>query len=48
MNLIVWLVVGGVLGWLASIFMRTDARQGLLGNHGTPGHRQSLPARPGP
>jgi uncharacterized membrane protein YeaQ/YmgE (transglycosylase-associated protein family) len=32
MNLIVWLVVGGVLGWLASIFMRTDARQGLLGN----------------
>jgi len=32
MNLIVWLVVGGVLGWLASIFMGTNARQGLLGN----------------
>ncbi|MCA1197197.1 GlsB/YeaQ/YmgE family stress response membrane protein [Sphingomonas sp. R647] len=32
MNLIVLLVVGGVLGWLASIVMRTDAQQGILLN----------------
>lgn len=32
MNLIVWLVVGGVIGWLASLIMRTDAQQGLLLN----------------
>ncbi|HEV7288757.1 MAG TPA: GlsB/YeaQ/YmgE family stress response membrane protein [Sphingomonas sp.] len=32
MNLIVLLIVGGVLGWLASIVMRTDAQQGILLN----------------
>jgi uncharacterized membrane protein YeaQ/YmgE (transglycosylase-associated protein family) len=32
MNLIIWLVVGGVLGWLASIVMRRDAQQGILLN----------------
>ena len=32
MNIIVWLVVGGVIGWLASIVMHTNARQGVLGN----------------
>lgn len=32
MNLIIWLVVGGVIGWLASIIMRTDAQQGILLN----------------
>jgi uncharacterized membrane protein YeaQ/YmgE (transglycosylase-associated protein family) len=32
MNLIVWLVVGGLIGWLASLFMGTDARQGILLN----------------
>ena len=32
MNIIVWLVVGGLIGWLASIFMGTDGRQGLLLN----------------
>ncbi|HKX78474.1 MAG TPA: GlsB/YeaQ/YmgE family stress response membrane protein [Novosphingobium sp.] len=32
MTLILVLVVGGVLGWLASILMRTDAQQGLLLN----------------
>lgn len=32
MGLIIWLVVGGVVGWLASIVMRTDAQQGLLLN----------------
>jgi uncharacterized membrane protein YeaQ/YmgE (transglycosylase-associated protein family) len=28
-NFIVWLIVGGVLGWLASIVMRTDQQQGI-------------------
>ena len=32
MNLILWLVIGGVIGWLASIVMRTDAQQGILLN----------------
>ena len=31
-NLIILLVVGGVLGWLASIVMRTDAQQGIFLN----------------
>jgi uncharacterized membrane protein YeaQ/YmgE (transglycosylase-associated protein family) len=32
MNLIIILIVGGVLGWLASLVMRTDAQQGTLLN----------------
>lgn len=32
MNIIIILVVGGVLGWLASIIMRTDAQQGIFLN----------------
>ena len=32
MGLIIWLVVGGIIGWLASIIMRTDAQQGILMN----------------
>ncbi|NIJ21545.1 putative membrane protein YeaQ/YmgE (transglycosylase-associated protein family) [Sphingomonas naasensis] len=32
MGLIVWLVIGGVVGWLASIVMRTDAQQGIFLN----------------
>jgi uncharacterized membrane protein YeaQ/YmgE (transglycosylase-associated protein family) len=31
-NLIIWLVVGGVLGWLASLVMRTDGQQGIFLN----------------
>jgi uncharacterized membrane protein YeaQ/YmgE (transglycosylase-associated protein family) len=31
-NLILWLVVGGVLGWVASMIMRTDAQQGIVLN----------------
>lgn len=31
-GLIVWLIVGGVCGWLASIIMRTDGQQGLILN----------------
>jgi uncharacterized membrane protein YeaQ/YmgE (transglycosylase-associated protein family) len=32
MNFIIWIVVGGILGWLASLVMRTDAQQGMLLN----------------
>lgn len=32
MNFLIWLVVGGVLGWIASIFMRTDGQQGIILN----------------
>jgi uncharacterized membrane protein YeaQ/YmgE (transglycosylase-associated protein family) len=32
MNFIIWLVIGGVLGWLASLVMKTDAQQGMLLN----------------
>lgn len=32
MNLIIWLVVGGVIGWIASLIMRTDAQQGIFLN----------------
>jgi uncharacterized membrane protein YeaQ/YmgE (transglycosylase-associated protein family) len=32
MNIIVWLIVGGIVGWLASILMRTNAQQGILLN----------------
>lgn len=31
-NFIVWLVVGGLIGWLASLMMRTDKQQGILLN----------------
>ena len=31
-NLIIWLIVGGIIGWLASIIMRTDAQQGIFLN----------------
>ena len=31
-NWILIIIVGGILGWLASIVMRTDAQQGILLN----------------
>jgi uncharacterized membrane protein YeaQ/YmgE (transglycosylase-associated protein family) len=31
-NLIVWLIVGGIIGWIASMIMRTDAQQGAFLN----------------
>jgi uncharacterized membrane protein YeaQ/YmgE (transglycosylase-associated protein family) len=31
-NFIIWLVLGGIIGWLASLVMRTDAQQGVLLN----------------
>jgi uncharacterized membrane protein YeaQ/YmgE (transglycosylase-associated protein family) len=32
MNILIWLVIGGVIGWLASLVMRTDGQQGILLN----------------
>jgi len=32
MNLILWIIIGGILGWIASLIMRTDAQQGLFLN----------------
>jgi uncharacterized membrane protein YeaQ/YmgE (transglycosylase-associated protein family) len=32
MGIIIWLIVGGVVGWLASLIMRTDAQQGIILN----------------
>ena len=32
MNFIIWIVVGGILGWVASMIMRTNAQQGMLLN----------------
>ena len=32
MNFIIWLVIGGVIGWLASIMMKTDGQQGIVLN----------------
>ena len=32
MNLIVTLIIGGIIGWLASIWMKTNAQMGILAN----------------
>jgi len=32
MNFILWLIVGGILGWVASMIMRTNEQQGILLN----------------
>jgi uncharacterized membrane protein YeaQ/YmgE (transglycosylase-associated protein family) len=32
MNLIVQLIIGGVIGWLASIVMKTNAQMGIVAN----------------
>ena len=32
MNLIIWLIIGGIVGWLASLIMRTDGQQGIVLN----------------
>ena len=31
-NLIIWLLIGALVGWLASMVMRTDAQQGPILN----------------
>lgn len=32
MNFIIWIVIGGIIGWLASMVMKTDAQQGIFLN----------------
>lgn len=32
MNILVWLVLGLISGWLASVIMATDSRQGMVGD----------------
>ena len=31
-NFLVWIILGGLLGWIASMIMRTDAQQGTFLN----------------
>ncbi len=32
LNILIWLVIGGVIGWIASIVMKTDGQQGIFLN----------------
>ena len=32
MGIIIWLVIGGIVGWLASIVMKRDGSQGIILN----------------
>ena len=32
MNFLIWLLVGGILGWIASLVMKTDGQQGIILN----------------
>jgi uncharacterized membrane protein YeaQ/YmgE (transglycosylase-associated protein family) len=32
MNFVIWLIVGGLIGWVASIIMKTNGQQGILLN----------------
>lgn len=32
MNIIITLVVGGIIGWIGSMIMKTDAQMGILAN----------------
>lgn len=32
MNIILWIVLGALAGWIASMIMKTDASQGLIGD----------------
>lgn len=32
MGIIIWLIVGGVIGWVASMIMKTDGQQGIFLN----------------
>jgi uncharacterized membrane protein YeaQ/YmgE (transglycosylase-associated protein family) len=32
MNIIVWIIFGALAGWIASLIMGTDARQGAIAN----------------
>ena len=32
MNFIIWLIIGGLIGWVASLIMKTDGQQGVILN----------------
>lgn len=32
MNIILWILFGALVGWIASLVMKTDAEQGAIGN----------------
>jgi uncharacterized membrane protein YeaQ/YmgE (transglycosylase-associated protein family) len=32
MGLLIWAIVGGVVGWIASLIMKTDGQQGIILN----------------
>lgn len=32
MGLISWIIMGGIVGWVASLIMKTDAQQGIILN----------------
>lgn len=32
MGIIIWLIVGGLIGWVASMIMKTDGQQGIFLN----------------
>ncbi len=32
MGIIIWLIVGGIIGWIASMIMKTDGQQGIILN----------------
>lgn len=32
MGIILWIIFGGLVGWVASLIMKTDAQQGILLN----------------
>ena len=32
MNFIIWLIIGGLIGWVASIVMKTNGQQGIVLN----------------
>ena len=44
MGIIIWLIVGGIVGWLASLLMKRDAQQGILLNIvvGIPAYTQAV------
>lgn len=32
MNTLIWLIMGGIIGWAASLIMKTDGQQGIIMN----------------
>lgn len=32
MDIIIWIIFGGIVGWVASLIMKTDAQQGIILN----------------